>query len=195
MESNCVIYSIGHSNHELDRFIELLNRHQINAVVDVRSVPFSKYNPQFNRDFLSKNLKLSEINYIFFGKELGARSEDPTCYENGQVVYSRLAKKTEFRSAISRLIEGSKEYNIALMCSEREPLECHRTILIAEEIAKRGMLTNHILANGDIEPHQQSLIRLLTFTNTAEPDMFHNQDCRIQEAVAKQESRIAYRKR
>ena len=193
MDTNDIIYSIGHSNHELDQFIGLLNQHQINAIADVRSVPYSRYNKQFNREFLSEKLKQKKIHYVFFGIELGARSEDPSCYDKDQVVYSRLAEKPCFKDAITRLIEGAKKYKIALMCSEREPLDCHRTILVAEEIAKRGIKTNHILANGELEPHEQTLVRLLNYTNSPEPDMFHSQECRIREAVSKQEKKIAYR--
>src|SRR5689334_19227939 len=100
------VFTIGHSTHKQDRFINLLSQHGITALCDVRSKPFSRMNPQFNRDELKQALKASGMAYVFLGKELGARSEDPACYENGKVQYDRLAHTELFQQGIDRVQEG-----------------------------------------------------------------------------------------
>src|SRR5271169_2675230 len=123
------IFTIGHSTHTQEYFISLLSRHGITALCDVRSKPYSRVNPQFNREELQRVLREHGITYVFLGTELGARSDDPTCYENGKVQYDRLAHTELFRQGLDRVQEGVRKYRIALMCAEKEPLECHRTIL------------------------------------------------------------------
>src|SRR5262249_48596390 len=125
-----MMHTIGHSNHPIQDFLDLLRRHGITAVADVRSTPYSRFNPQFRRAKLQASLAEVGIQYVFLGAELGARSQDPSCYDaDGRVSYARLAKTELFRSGIERLITGSSQYRISIMCAEREPLECHRTIL------------------------------------------------------------------
>ena len=91
------IYTIGHSTHEIENWISLLKRHRIEAVADVRSVPYSRWQPQFNRESLIDSLKTHGIAYVFLGKELGARTDDPECYEDGRVKYRLLAKTKLFK--------------------------------------------------------------------------------------------------
>ena len=192
--SESVIYTIGHSTHELDVFIGLLNKHNITAIADIRSVPYSSYNSQFNRDFLSDTLKVHQIHYIFFGQELGARSENPNCYLNGQVQYNRLAELESYKHAIERIISGATEYNIALMCSEKEPLDCHRTILVARSLVTNNCVVKHILADGSIEEHDDTLGRLLEMTKLADNDLLRSYEDRVNEAYKKRENQIAYTK-
>ncbi len=125
-----IIYTIGHSTHPSEKFIELLKRHEITAVCDVRSSPYSQFTPQFNRETIQSELKKHGIAYVYLGKELGPRSDDPGCYENGKVQYDRLAKTDLFHEGIRRAKEGMKSYRIALMCAEKDPIMCHRTILV-----------------------------------------------------------------
>ena len=123
------VFTIGHSTHPQERFIGLLLKHGITAVCDVRSKPYSRMNPQFNREDLEEALLAQGIAYRFLGKELGARSDDPDCYVGGKVQYDRLAGTELFKQGLKRVIRGLKEdFRIALMCAEKEPLECHRTI-------------------------------------------------------------------
>ena len=192
--SDSVIYTVGHSNHELDVFIGLLNMHNINAVADVRSVPYSSYNSQFNRDFLAENLKVRDIHYIFFGQELGARSNKPECYLNGQVQYDRLAELETYKHAVERIISGTSEYNIALMCSEKEPLDCHRTILVSRSLVANNCTVKHILADGSIEEHVDTIGRLLEMTKLANEDLLRSYEDRVNEAFKIRESQIAYAK-
>jgi len=186
------IFSIGHSTHPLNRFIDLLQQNSINVVADVRSSPFSRFNPQFNKEELAEALKSHGIKYAFFGQELGARSDEPSCYVDGKVQYARLAARTEFKHAIERLLKGAVDHRIALMCAEKEPLDCHRTILVAQSLSERGHEVRHILHDGTIETHNATLDRLLGITGLPSEDLFKDRNELLAEALSRQESRIAY---
>ena len=187
-----VILTIGHSTHPQKRFIALLLQHGITALCDVRSKPYSRVNPQFNREELKESLRERCIKYVFLGKELGARSEDPMCYENGKVQYDRLAHTDLFRRGLERVQNGMKEYRLALMCAEKEPLECHRTILIARHLADLGLDVQHIHADGRLESHTDALSRLVRILNLPEHDMFRSPGELLADAYRRQEERIAY---
>ena len=123
-----MIHTIGHSNHPIERFVGLLLPHGITAVADVRSTPYSRFNPQFRREKLQASLADASIQYVFLGEELGARSSDPACYDaSGRVSYAKLAQTPLFRKGIERLKGGMTQFRISIMCAEREPLDCHRT--------------------------------------------------------------------
>lgn len=186
------IFSIGHSTHPVECFIALLKQHGIDVVADVRSSPFSRFNPQFNRDGLAHALRQSGIKYAFFGDELGARVDNPSCYVEGKVQYARLAARDEFRHAIARLIKGAANHRIALMCAEKEPLDCHRTILVSQALVKAGCEVNHIHSDGSLELQNAALERLLDLTGVPKSDLFQSKDELLQEALKRQESRIAY---
>lgn len=190
MTSN--VYTIGHSTHSIDRFIELLRMHSITAVCDVRSRPYSRVNPQFNREVMKKFLANSSIKYVFLGKELGARTDDRSCYCNGKVQYELLAKTNLFREGIDRVKNGANEYRIALMCAEKEPLDCHRTILVARVLCESGISVKHILADGRTEDHSHSLRRLVRMLRLATSDMFRSEETVIEDAYATQGQQIAY---
>jgi len=186
------VLTIGHSTHTQARFIELLSRHGVTALCDVRSKPYSRVNPQFNREELKQALKANGVSYVFLGKELGARSEDPACYENGKVQYERLAHTELFRQGIQRVRDGMKNFRLALMCAEKEPLECHRTILVARSLAELGVDVEHIHASGRLESHADALKRLAHMLNLPQGDMFRPQQDMFAEAYRRQEERIAY---
>lgn len=186
------IFTVGHSTHTIDRFIDLLLRHKIEVVADVRSSPFSKFNPQFNRQELQDSLKGSGIRYVFLGRELGARSDDLACYVADKVQYDRLAKTSLFQSGLDRVVEGTNDYRIALMCAEKDPLDCHRTILVARELLRRGLSITHILENGVSESHPDSINRLVNSLGMSLDDMFKSQQEIVDDAYAMQANRIAY---
>jgi uncharacterized protein (DUF488 family) len=186
------VFTIGHSTHPLHRFVGLLQQHGITALCDVRSKPYSRINPQFNREGLKQSLREIGIKYVFLGKELGARSEDPGCYEHGKVQYDRVAQTDLFRQGLNRVQEGMKQYRIALMCAEKEPLECHRTILVARHLVARGLNVKHIHADGRLEDHFAALGRLTRMHNLPEEDMFRSSDELVAEAYGRQADRIAY---
>jgi uncharacterized protein (DUF488 family) len=186
------VFTIGHSTHTLERFISLLKRHDITALGDVRSKPYSRRNPQFNRADLKRHLRAVGIAYVFLGKELGARSEDPFCYEHGRVQYDRLALTELFRKGLDRVQEGMKKYRLALMCAEKEPLECHRAVLVARHLSALGIPVQHILADGRLETQTDLLERLMRQLALPESDMFRSHEDVLSDAYRIQESRIAY---
>lgn len=186
------IFTIGHSTHDAEAFLALLRQHRIEAVADVRSSPFSRFNPQFNREVLEQWLKSASIRYVFLGRELGARSEDRSCYRDGRVQYACLAKTPLFQSGLERVIQGFARYRIALMCAEKEPLDCHRTLLVAKALVERDVPVQHIHADGHLESYGAALDRLLDLTGLPKQDMFHSRDELIAKAVARQEQNIAY---
>ncbi len=187
------VFTIGHSTHTQEGFIQLLEGHRITAVCDVRSKPYSRVNPQFNRENLTKALALRGIEYRFLGKELGARSEDPSCYEGDKVRYAKLANTQLFKDGLKRVLRGLKEdFQIALMCAEKEPLDCHRTILIAPQLMALGIAVQHIHADGHLEQHDATSLRLARLLDLHESHMFSSQEELIADAYRLQEERIAY---
>src|SRR5579863_569464 len=116
------IFTVGHSNHSLERFLGLLAEHRITAIADVRSAPYSRVNPQFNRETLKAGLAGAGITYVCLGKELGARAADPRFYRNGRVQFRLLAQSPLFLEGLERVRKGAESYRLALLCAEKEPL-------------------------------------------------------------------------
>jgi uncharacterized protein (DUF488 family) len=172
--------------------MELLIRNGVTAVADVRSSPFSRHNPQFNREVLQRQLKIAGLKYVYLGSELGARSDDPACYEGGKIQYGRLANTVAFNAGIDRVVSGANTHRIALMCAEKEPLDCHRTILIARVLVERGLDVQHILANGTVEQHGSTMKRLMQLISLPEQDMFKSADQILKEAYSIRAEQIAY---
>lgn len=154
------IYTIGHSNHEWPALLALLREHNISAVCDVRSHPYSKFKPHFNRETVQNSLKAENIAYIYMGRELGGRPKDESCYDvNGQANYDRIALLDIFKDGLARLEKGRETHRIALMCAEKDPLNCHRMWLISRQLEKRGIPVHHILGEGQWETQKQALDR------------------------------------
>jgi uncharacterized protein (DUF488 family) len=149
-------------------------------------------NPQFNREPLKDALKGAGISYVFLGRELGARSEDPTCYIDGKVQYDRLARTALFQQGLARVIEGATRHRIALLCAEKDPLTCHRTILVVRQLVARGLQAAHILEDGHLEPHEAALDRLLREEGVRSTDLFKPRQELVDEAYAKRGNAIAY---
>ena len=188
------VYTIGHSNHSPEAFLSLLEKHAVDEVVDVRSSPASRYNPQFNHGVLSGALERVGIDYVFLGGELGGRPADRSCYdEDGRVDYARLADTDLFDDGMGRLVRAADERRVALMCSEKEPLDCHRTLLIAGALEERGVAVEHILADGTAERHDETLNRLIdTLKLPRNGDMFRTRDEVVAEALVRQASKVAF---
>jgi uncharacterized protein (DUF488 family) len=134
------------------------------------------------------------ITYVFLGKELGARSEDPACYVGRTVQFDRLARTELFQSGLGRVQEGMKHFRLVLLCAEKEPLECHRTILVSRYLVERGVDVEHIHADGRTETHPDALLRLTDMLNLreAEGHMFRTREALFEDAYRLQEKRIAY---
>ena len=186
------VLTIGHSNHSLETFVALLQGHGVTALADVRSAPYSRFNPQFNRKALEGSLRGIGVEYVFLGRALGGRPDDRSCYEHGRVRYDRLARTPLYLDGIEQLIEGAGRERIALMCAEREPLDCHRTILVGRSLVERGTIVTHILADGSLEPHDETMDRLLDATGLAQEDLLQSREELIGEALAHREKRIAF---
>lgn len=187
-----MVYTIGHSNGTIERLIGLLHQHSITAVADVRSQPYSRFNPQFNRETLAGVLRNEGLEYVFLGQELGARSEDPACYRNGRAQYSLIAKTAVFDRGIARLLGGMERFQVAILCAEKEPLVCHRGILISRHLHEKGIGVRHILEDGALEDHESSLARLLEIHGMQENHLFHSRDELIALAYEKQAEQIEY---
>ena len=151
-----MIFTVGHSNHSLERFLQLLARARITAIADVRSKPHSRWSPQFNKQALGTALGQNDVAYVFLGKELGGRPEDPALLKDGRPDYSAMSHIESFRAGIERIIEGAKTHRIALLCAERDPIHCHRFLLVGRHLASRGIPVAHILASGDVEDQEQT---------------------------------------
>jgi len=194
MSSAPAVYTIGHSTHSLQRFMALLEQHRISALADIRSMPYSRRYPQFNRETLRDRLRGIGIGYVFLGSELGGRGDGSTPLSvDGRVQYRALAATKEFAAGISRLRRGSVNLRIVLMCSEGEPLSCHRSLLVGRELTRLNVPVMHILPNGDIEDHCTSERRLLTLVGLPQPDeLFRSDEDAIADAYALQEARVAY---
>ena len=189
-----VVYTVGHSSYPIEVFLGLLSRHGITVIADVRSQPYSRRHPQFSREPLEESLHRSGIAYLFVGRELGARANDPACYVGDQVQYDLLAKTESFQRALERVQAIARSQRLALLCAEREPLECHRTILVARHVVARGLEVRHILADGGIETHEAALERLIRQLRMADTDLFRSREEVEAEAYARQAALMAYRR-
>ena len=186
------VYTIGHSTHAAERFVELLRAHAIAAVGDVRSNPYSRMNPQFNREPLRVVLASAGIVYVYLGSELGARTGDRSCYEGGKVRYERLARTALFRTGIERVCAEMAQHRLALMCAEKEPLQCHRGILVARVLEAAGIAVRHVLADGSVEEHADAMARLREKLGLPVSDLFRTAAEVIEDAYRIQGERIAY---
>jgi uncharacterized protein (DUF488 family) len=186
------LYTIGHSTHTIEHFLELLAMHAITAVCDVRSSPYSSYNPQFNREHLIKDLKAKKIAYVYLGRELGPRSEDPDCYVENRVQYDRIAGTQLFQQGLKRVKEGMKKYRIALMCAEKDPVTCHRTILVCRYLREDNLEIQHILENGSLENNKDSERRLMRLLRVPEATLFETLEEQVEKAYDLQSRKIAY---
>jgi uncharacterized protein (DUF488 family) len=161
-------------------------------VADVRSSPYSRINPQFNREPLRAALREAGISYVFMGEELGARSKDPSCYRDGKVDYALLARTELFQAGLDRVRKGAMTHRVALMCAEKDPLDCHRTILVSRKLAEQGVSVSHILADGSIESHDEAMSRLMQMVRVGENDLFRSREDSLREAYRKRGEEIAY---
>lgn len=158
--SERTIYTVGYSTHEWPAFIALLHGAGITALADVRSNPQARL-PQYRQENLAPGLHAEGIAYVWLGKELGARREERECYVGGQVDYELVAALPTFHAGITRLEKGVAEHTVTLMCAEREPLDCHRGVLIARVLKAEGWRVRHIRVDGSIEEHSETERRMV----------------------------------
>ncbi len=150
------IWTVGHSTHELPVLLDLLRGPGIEVVADIRTQPFSRWNPQFNRERLRAALADAGLSYVFLGAELGGRPPEAEFYDGaGQVRYGAVARTERFNSGLERLLDGAGEHRVAILCSEENPARCHRRLLVGRVLVGRGVEVVHLRGDGSVVPDQQ----------------------------------------
>jgi len=194
------LHTIGYYSFGIDELAKALLRHGVNAVADVRSVPFSKYKPEFNQGQIEGGLQAHGIGYVFLGKELGVRSDDGTCYvpikagREERVDFCKLAESALFKSGMERLVRGMERYNVALLCAEKDPLMCHRALLVCRQVkvVAPGAEIWHVLADGKVEHHRDMERRMFQFLAIDEESLFDEASNVLDNAYDMMSERIAY---
>ncbi len=168
------IKTIGHSNHPIERFVALLKAGGVERLVDVRSMPWSRRFPQFGRERLAKSLAEAGIGYAWEGEALGGKPKAGGGYDD-------VAARPEFKEAIGRLIADRADTSLCLMCAEKEPLDCHRTVLVSRRLVERAVPIEHLLADGTVKPHAEIEEALLKKTG-GDADLFEDREARLARA-------------
>jgi uncharacterized protein (DUF488 family) len=187
------LFSIGHSNIPAERFIALLRDAGVGAVADVRSTPFSRRFPWFSGKTLAAALAQQGLAYLAYGETLGGRPHDAALYRDGVADYEAMAQRPEFQSALDRLRADAARLHVCIMCAEREPLDCHRCLLVARALAEGGLTVGHILHDGTIEPHQATEQRLLAWSGAGDDLFVTGQRERLAAAYRRRVRAVAYR--
>jgi uncharacterized protein (DUF488 family) len=173
MSAGRTIYTIGHSNKSIEVFLKLFSDNGIQVLVDVRSIPHSKFASQFNSAPLKVALVQNGIQYLYLGRELGGRPGDPAMYDaEGRALYNLMAQSPVFLAAIERLIVCLEKYRVVIMCSEEDPTECHRRLLIGRILAQIGVHELHIRADGRIQTEADLSNNLDSGLNPAQLSLF-----------------------
>lgn len=155
------IFTIGYGARSMDEFLAALETQQIAFVVDVRSAPYSRFKPEFSKDALAARLTAHGIRYLYLGRELGGQPDDPACYADGKVIYSAVAQRPAFQTGLARVEEAfRRQLRIVLMCSEGKPEQCHRSKLIGQALASRGVPVTHIGDDGALVSQEDVVFEL-----------------------------------
>lgn len=158
-----MLFTIGYTHHSHEEFLELLRANKITYLLDVRSTPYSQFTSQFNKDVIADFLKKNGINYNHMGKFFGARPLDKSLYtEQGYLDFEKARASENFKKGLENVTLGlNKGYNIALMCTEKDPFDCHRAIMVARGFDLSGIEVSHILPDGKIIAQSELNNRLL----------------------------------
>ena len=192
------LFTIGYSGLDASKFAQLLRASNVNVVCDVRSTPYSTYKPDFSRGPFREFLNRAGIKYTFMGDQLGARPKDRSCYVAGQATYEKIAEAQFFKDGLDRLRAGVEKLNLALVCSERDPIECHRAVLVCRHLPDLRSIISHIHTDGAIETQEQFDMRLVEHHRTAPPPLLRRSgdwEQAVKLAYSKQGDAIAYRER
>jgi len=165
------ILTVGHSNHPLEKFIALLKENAVKTVADVRTSPGSRRFPQFNQKRLAEALKNEAIGYVFMGEGLGGRPKDQALWRGARPDYPRMAQTPAFLADLKQVRAAP---GICLMCAEKEPLDCHRCLMVARVLAEKGDKVGHVLATGEVEPHAATEQRMLKWAKLGVGDLFQD---------------------
>jgi uncharacterized protein (DUF488 family) len=186
------IYTIGHSLHDASTFLAYLKANAVDAVVDVRSSPYSRRAPQFSRSEMKRWLAEANIRYYFSGRELGGRPDDPALYEGNRASYIKMRETDTFVSGLGKLIRAAEYLRIALVCAEADPITCHRFLLVGRALHERGLDVLHLLSNGDVESHQHGEHRLVRSLGLTQSELFAAGTEIVSEAYALQQAKVAF---
>ena len=192
------LFTIGYSGQDMPSFIALLKANAVDVICDVRSTPYSTYKPDFSRSPFKSSLNAAGIKYTFLGDQLGARPKDRSCYINGQATYGRIAESDFFKAGLARVRAGSAIMNLALVCSERDPIECHRAILVCRNLDDIRPRIAHIHGDGQIEDQQAFEARLVEFYGLTPPPLLQQPgdwERALETAYNKQGDGIAFQER
>jgi uncharacterized protein (DUF488 family) len=189
------LFSIGHSNVAAERFIAMLRAAKVTAIADVRSAPSSRRFPWFSKKNLEARLARDGIAYTAMGDALGGRPRDDSLYRDGVANYEAMTRQPQFQAGLDRLIDATAHSCVCMMCAEREPLDCHRCLLVARSLAGRGLAVGHILHDGTIEPHAATESRLLTLYGEGCDLFVSGQSELIAAAYRRRERVVAFRQK
>jgi uncharacterized protein (DUF488 family) len=193
MADNAVeILTIGHSTLPYERFLDLLRRCGVTAIADIRTAPYSRHSPHYNKDNLQDELRHDGIAYVFLGQELGGRPKDKNLYCDGVADYEKMARAGDFAKGLNRIIEGARKYRIAMMCSEHDPLDCHRCLLVGRVLREQGAAVRHILSDGTVVGQEEIEAQLMALAGRTEADLFASHDQRLVSAYRERASKVAY---
>jgi uncharacterized protein (DUF488 family) len=184
------VFSIGHSNIPEERFLALLRDADVNLVADVRTVPYSRFFPWFSQKKLAASLSAAGIGYAVMGDTLGGRPRDDSLYRHGVADYEAMAARPEYHAGLGRLLDAAARSRVCVMCAEREPLDCHRCLLVARSLAERGLAVGHIHHDGAVEPHAATEQRLLALDGQSD-----DQSCDLFASGQQERLAAAYRRR
>lgn len=196
-----VLLSIGHSQHKIDFFISLLREHNVNYILDVRSTPYSQFAAEYNRESIKTILESNGIAYTFMGNYFGARPSDYSLYSpNGYLDFEKVANCLNFRKAFANVMKGAGQgYRIAFMCTEKDPVECHRAILVTNAFYKAGYSIEHIMPDSTIQTQEDINERLLDmhYPDRNQLSLFATENLSPEQylinAYKKQNEKIGYR--
>ena len=191
------IHTFGHSNLSAESLVRMLKRRGIAQVIDVRSTPYSRHVPQFNRNNIRVTLERNGTGYTYMGDALGGRPQGDRLYDrDGRANYELMAQEKTFQDGVQQVERMAEDSHIALMCTEADQLRCHRTLLVSQELASRGMNIIHLMRDDQQESHEETMEKLLAvwkLLRDEDPGMTRRQ--LIEEAVRNQAAKVAYRRR
>lgn len=149
--ASLAVWTIGHSTHPVDALAGLLRGQRIEVLADVRSMPYSRHNPQFRKENLRASIEQAGLRYVYLGAELGGRPPEPEFYDSkGHARYDLVAETERFQGGLERLLTGAASYRVAIMCSEEDPARCHRRLLVTRALVGREVEVRHIRGNGSV---------------------------------------------
>lgn len=186
------VFTIGHSDHSLEAFLALLAQHQVTALADVRSAPYSRRLPQYAKRSLAESLVAAGVAYVYLGEQLGGRPSARVRSQMRGTGYGAIARTDVFKEGIARIMQGARRHRVAMMCAERDPADCHRALLVGRELAGRGVEMVHLHADGHAENQSAFEARLLAAAGrTGMDDLFASTAELLDLAYRRQEQRAS----